>query len=131
MSQVPTDLRYTKTHEWVRVKADGLLELGITDHAQHALGDLVFVETPAPGRRVSAGEPYAVVESVKAASDVYCPVAGEVAEANAELAAAPERINQSPYGTGWIARIRPDDATAAARLLTAAEYSKLIEAEGD
>ncbi|HYK25939.1 MAG TPA: glycine cleavage system protein GcvH [Steroidobacteraceae bacterium] len=131
MSQVPTDLRYTKTHEWVRVMPDGLLEIGITDHAQHALGDLVFVETPEPGRRLSAGEPYAVVESVKAASDVYCPIGGEVAAANAQLAAAPERINQSPYGEGWIARIRPDDATAVAKLLTPGDYSKLIEAEGD
>jgi glycine cleavage system H protein len=131
MSQVPTDLRYTKTHEWARVRPDGLVEIGITDHAQHALGDLVFVETPERGRRVSAGEPYAVVESVKAASDVYCPLAGEVAEANAELASAPERINQSPYGEGWIARIRPDDAAAVARLLTPAEYAKLTEAEGD
>jgi len=131
MSQVPTDLRYTKTHEWVRVMPDGLLELGITDHAQHALGDLVFVETPEPGRRVSAGEPYAVVESVKAASDVYCPIGGEVAAANVELASAPERINQSPYGEGWIARIRPDDTAAVAKLLSPADYSKLIEAEGD
>ena len=130
MSQVPADLRYTKTHEWVRVMPDGLLEIGITDHAQHALGDLVFVETPEPGRRVSAGEPYAVVESVKAASDVYCPIAGEVAAANAELASAPERINQSPYGAGWIARIRPDDAAAVAKLLGPGDYSKLIEAEG-
>jgi glycine cleavage system H protein len=80
---------------------------------------------------VSAGEPYAVVESVKAASDVYCPVAGEIAAANTELAASPERINQSPYEAGWIARIRPQDATAAAKLLTPEEYSKLIEAEGD
>ena len=131
MSQVPTDLRYTKTHEWVRVMPDGLLEIGITDHAQHALGDLVFVETPEPGRRVSAGEPYAVVESVKAASDVYCPVGGEIAAANGELAGSPERINQSPYGEGWIARIRPDDAAAVAKLLTPEEYSKVIEAEGD
>jgi len=131
MSQVPADLRYTKTHEWVRIMPDGLLEIGITDHAQHALGDLVFVETPEPGRRVSAGEPYAVVESVKAASDVYCPVAGEIAAANAELASSPERINQSPYEAGWIARLRPQDATAVAKLLTPADYSKLIEAEGD
>ncbi len=131
MSQVPTDLRYTKTHEWVRVLPGGLLEIGITDHAQHALGDLVFVETPEAGRRLTAGEPYAVVESVKAASDVYGPIGGEVAAANAELASQPERINQSPYEAGWIARIRPDDAAAIAKLLTAAEYSKLIEAEGD
>ncbi len=130
MSQVPTDLRYTKTHEWVRVLPDGLVEIGITDHAQHALGDLVFVETPEVGRRVSAGEPYAVVESVKAASDVYCPIGGEVAAANTELAAAPERINQAPYGAGWIARIRPDDAAALSKLLSPADYRKLLEAEG-
>lgn len=131
MSQLPTDLRYTKTHEWVRLTPEGLAEIGISDHAQHALGDLVFVETPEPGRRVSAGEPYAVVESVKAASDVYCPIGGEVVAANAELGSAPERINQDPYGAGWIARIRPDDAAAISKLLTAAEYRQLLEAEGD
>lgn len=131
MSQVPSDLRYTKSHEWVRLMPDGLAELGITDHAQHALGDLVFVEAPEPGRRVSTGAPYAVVESVKAASDVYSPIDGEVVAANTELAAAPERINQDPYGAGWIARIRPDDAAAIAKLLSPAEYLKLIEAEGD
>lgn len=131
MSQVPSDLRYTKTHEWVRLTPDGLVEHGITDHAQHALGDLVFVETPEPGRRVSAGDPYAVVESVKAASDVYCPIDGEVAAANTELAAAPERINQDPYGGGWIARIRPDDAAAVGKLLSPVDYQRLIEAEGD
>ncbi len=131
MSQIPDDLRYTRTHEWVRLLPDGLAEVGITDHAQHALGDLVFVETPEVGRRVSAGEPYAVVESVKAASDVYAPLAGEVAAANTELASAPERINQGPYGAGWIARIRPDDAAAIGKLLTPAEYRKLLEAEGE
>lgn len=130
MSEIPTDLRYTKTHEWVRPLPDGLVEVGITDHAQHALGDLVFVEAPEVGRRLSAGEPYAVVESVKAASDVYSPIGGEVAAANTDLASAPERINQEPYGAGWIARIRPDDASAVARLLAPDEYRKLIEAEG-
>lgn len=131
MSQVPADLRYTKTHEWVRLRPDGLVEVGITDHAQHALGDLVFVETPQAGRRVGVAEPYAVVESVKAASDVYSPLAGEIAEANVELASAPERINQDPYGGGWIVRLRPDDAGAVSKLLTPTEYQQLIDAEGD
>jgi glycine cleavage system H protein len=131
MSQIPNDLRYTKTHEWVRLTPDGLVEAGITDHAQHALGDLVFVETPEVGRRVTGGEPYAVVESVKAASDVYSPIAGEIVATNAALASEPERINQDPYGAGWIARIRPEDPAAVARLLGPAEYQKLAEAEGD
>ncbi|MGH8150579.1 MAG: glycine cleavage system protein GcvH [Steroidobacteraceae bacterium] len=140
MSSIPADLRYTKTHEWVRVLADGSLEVGITDHAQRALGDLVFVETPQPGRRVAAREPYGVVESVKAASDLYSPVAGEVTAVNTELAAAPERINQDPYGAGWIARIRPDAAAGApspsaagpaAGLLSAADYAQRLAAEGD
>jgi len=90
MSNVPSDLKYTKTHEWLRTLPDGTLEIGITDHAQHALGDLVFAEVPEAGRKLSAGEPFAVVESVKAASDVYSPVAGEVTAGNAALASEPE-----------------------------------------
>ena len=93
MSKVPADLKYTKTHEWVRTLPDGTVEIGITDHAQHALGDLVFVEVPEAGRKLKAGEPFAVVESVKAASDVYAPVAGEVTAGNAQLRAEPETIN--------------------------------------
>lgn len=131
MSDTPADLRYTKTHEWVRVLPDGLLEIGITDHAQHALGDLVFVEVPEVGRTVRARDPLAVVESVKAASDVYSPLAGTVAAVNGALASEPERINREPYGGGWIARLRPDDAGAVSSLLTASDYGKLLEAEGD
>ncbi|HTT02559.1 MAG TPA: glycine cleavage system protein GcvH [Steroidobacteraceae bacterium] len=127
MSNVPADLKYTNTHEWLRELPDGTIEIGITDHAQHALGDLVFVEVPDVGRRLSAGGAYAVVESVKAASDVYSPIAGEVAAVNTELASAPELINQDPYGAGWIARIRP--AGAVTGLLAAAAYEKLLQEE--
>ena len=130
MSNVPADLQYTRSHEWLRSLADGTVEIGITDHAQHALGDLVFVEVPEAGRSVRAGEPCAVVESVKAASDVYAPLAGEVTAGNAKLAAEPETINADAYGAGWLMRIRPaPGALAAAALLSAAEYLKLLEAE--
>lgn len=122
MSKVPGELKYTKSHEWVRVEADGTAVVGITDHAQAALGDLVFVETPEVGTRFDAGDACAVVESVKAASDVYSPLAGEVAEANAGLADTPELVNQDPYGDGWIMRLRLADAAAADGLLDAATY---------
>ncbi len=128
MSNVPSDLKYTKSHEWVRTLSDGTLEVGITDHAQDALGDLVFVEVPETGRTLAAGEPFAVVESVKAASDVYAPVAGEVVAGNPALASEPEAINSDPYGKGWLMKIRP--GTAPAALLSAAEYEKLIAEEG-
>jgi glycine cleavage system H protein len=131
MSNVPADLRYTKSHEWVRTLTDGTLELGITDHAQHALGDLVFVEVPEAGRAVKAGEPCAVVESVKAASDVYAPVAGEITAGNPKLTAKPETVNAQPYGEGWLMRLRPaPGALAAASLLSATEYRKILDAEG-
>ena len=113
MSNVPTDLKYARSHEWVRSQADGLLEVGISDHAQGALGDLVFVEVPAVGRTLKQGEPCAVVESVKAASDVYAPVAGTVVAVNESLAQAPELVNQDPYGKGWIMRLKPDGAGAS------------------
>ena len=130
MSQVPADLRYTKSHEWVRVLPDGSAEIGITDHAQHALGDLVFVEPPEAGRKVGAGEACAVVESVKAASDVYSPIAGTVVAGNAELSTTPELINQDCYGKGWLLKLRPDDAAAVGGLLDAAAYQALLAAEG-
>jgi glycine cleavage system H protein len=101
MSDIPADLRYTKSHEWVRTLPDGSVEIGITDHAQHALGDLVFVEVP------ETGDACAVVESVKAASDVYSPLGGEVIAGNPKLATQPELINQDPYGQGWILRLKP------------------------
>lgn len=130
MSQVPADRRYTRSHEWARRLDDGTLEIGITDHAQHALGDLVFVETPESGRSVAAGEACAVVESVKAASDVYAPVAGTVVATNAELATMPELINQDCYGAGWLMRIRPAAPAEYASLLTADDYAALLAAEG-
>lgn len=129
MSHVPADLKYTKTHEWLRTLPDGTVEVGITDHAQHALGDLVFVEAPEAGRKVSASEPFAVVESVKAASDVYSPIAGEVMEGNPALASEPEAINSDAYGKGWLARLRPAAGAATAALLSPAEYEQLIAEE--
>jgi glycine cleavage system H protein len=130
MSNVPADLQYTKTHEWVRTLTDGTVEIGITDHAQHALGDLVFVEVPEGGRTVTLGEPCAVVESVKAASDVYSPVAGEITLGNPRLAAEPEAVNNDPYGTGWLMRLRPTKGAPTADLMSPAEYQKLLQAEG-
>jgi glycine cleavage system H protein len=131
MSNVPADRKYTKSHEWVRTLADGTVEIGITDHAQHALGDLVFVEVPEPGRTVKQDEPCAVVESVKAASDVYAPLAGEITAGNPALADAPETVNSDPYGAGWLMRVRPAaGAVAAAELLSAGDYQKVVAAEG-
>lgn len=129
MSNVPRDLRYTKSHEWVRSLANGNVEIGITDHAQHALGDLVFVEVPEKGRAVSAGEACAVVESVKAASDVYAPISGEVLEGNAALGSTPELINSEPYAGGWMMRLKPANAKEVAGLMDAAAYGKLLESE--
>ncbi|HEY0339834.1 MAG TPA: glycine cleavage system protein GcvH [Steroidobacteraceae bacterium] len=131
MSKVPADLKYTKTHEWLRPLPDGTIEIGITDHAQHALGDLVFVEVPEVGRALKAGEPCAVVESVKAASDVYAPETGEVVAGNPQLASAPETINTDSYGEGWLMRVRPTAGGATAQLLSPAEYTKLQQEEGD
>ena len=130
MSNVPTGLKYTRSHEWVKSLPDGSLEIGITDHAQHALGDLVFVEVPEAGRELKAGEACAVVESVKAASDVYSPIAGTVLAGNEALATTPELINQDPYGAGWMLRLKPADAAAAAALLAAADYQALLATEG-
>ena len=131
MSKVPADLKYTKSHEWVCTLGDGTVEIGITDHAQHALGDLVFVEVPDAGRTVKADEPCAVVESVKAASDVYAPIAGQITAGNPRLAAEPEVVNSDPYGEGWLMRLKPAaGALAAAALLTAADYQKVLDTEG-
>jgi glycine cleavage system H protein len=129
MSKVPNDLRFLKSHEWERLETDGTITIGISDHAQQALGDLVFVETPEPGRRVAAGEAIAVVESVKAASDVYSPVSGEVVAGNADLGGQPELINQDPYGAGWIMRIRPDDKQQFSAMLDARGYEAALAAE--
>ncbi|HWU68530.1 MAG TPA: glycine cleavage system protein GcvH [Stenotrophobium sp.] len=127
MSNVPADLKYVKSHEWVKRLADGTLLIGITDHAQHALGDLVFVEVPKAGRKLAANESCAVVESVKAASDVYAPVAGEVIEGNAALTDAPETLNSDPYGAGWMWKLKPSNPADVDALLDAAGYQKLID----
>lgn len=127
MSEVPADLRYAKSHEWVRDNGDGTVTVGITDHAQESLGDIVFVETPEPGRQVHAQEPCAVVESVKAASDIYAPLAGEVVDANQVLADTPDAINQDPYGDGWIFTLRPKDPGALAGLLEAEAYQAAVD----
>ena len=127
-SNIPADLKYTKSHEWVRTLADGNLEVGITDHAQGALGDLVFVDVPESGKQVGAGDSFAVVESVKAASDVYSPVAGSVVEGNAALGSQPELVNSEPYGAGWIMRLKPSGAPNG--LLSAEEYAAHLAAEG-
>jgi glycine cleavage system H protein len=129
MSKIPSDLRYTKSHEWVRALPDGNVEVGITDHAQEALGDLVFVEVPEVGKKLAAGEACAVVESVKAASDVYSPLAGAVVDGNADLAGTPELVNQDPYGNGWLLRLKPADKSALDKLMDAAAYGKHLETE--
>jgi glycine cleavage system H protein len=131
MSNIPKDLQYTQSHEWIRRLGDGQVEIGITDHAQGSLGDLVFVEVPEVGRRVKAGEGCAVVESVKAASDVYSPVNGKVTASNTELASRPELLNQDPYGAGWLMRVELDPAAKGAELLSAGDYANsLAEAAG-
>lgn len=129
MSNSPGDLRFARTHEWLRILADGTREMGISDHAQHALGDLVFVELPEVGRALAAGEACAVVESVKAASDVYAPVAGTVVAVNEQLRQSPELINRDPYGAGWLLRIRPDAAAGEGGLLTASQYDEHVAAQ--
>jgi len=122
---VPANLRYTDSHEWIRAEPNGTLTIGITDHAQEALGDLVFIELPAVGRTVKAREAVAVVESVKAASDVYAPVAGEVTAANAEVAEAPEKVNADAYAY-WLYKLKPANAADLGKLLDAAAYAKVI-----
>ena len=128
MSNIPAELKYTKSHEWVRTLANGDVEIGITDHAQDALGDLVFVDVPEAGKSLKVGDAFAVVESVKAASDVYAPLAGAVVEGNSALSDKPELINSEPYGGGWIARMKPNGAPQG--LLSAAEYQAHLAAEG-
>ena len=122
----PDDLRYAATHEWVRTESDGTLSIGISDHAQDMLGDLVFVELPAVGRTLAAGESCAVVESVKAASDVYAPVASVVVAANIALAESPESVNRDPY-SAWLFRVKPVDPAAVSRLMDAATYRQGLD----
>jgi len=127
VSDIPDDLHYTRSHEWVRELQNGQVEVGITHHAQEALGDLVFVEVPQVARRVTAGEACAVVESVKAASDVYSPVSGRIIAGNNELAQRPELLNQDPYAAGWMFRVELDASAPGGALLTAAEYAQYLD----
>lgn len=129
MSDVPADLKYAKTHEWVRVEEDGTLTVGISEHAQELLGDMVYVEVPEVGAEVDAEQACAVVESVKAASDVYSPVTGEVIEVNETLADSPEIVNNDPYEAGWIMRVRPDKMDDLDQLMDADAYQEFIASE--
>ena len=122
---VPTDLKYADSHEWMRAESDGTVTVGITDHAQAALGDLVFIELPAVGRTLKTGEACAIVESVKAASDVYAPIGGDVVAVNEAVTGAPETLNENAYGA-WLFRLKPSDPGALAKMLDAAAYEKLI-----
>jgi glycine cleavage system H protein len=123
--KLPQNLRYTESHEWVRREPDGTASIGITDHAQEQLGDIVFVEAPQPGRKVGRGEAVGVVESVKAASDIYAPFAGEIVAANGDLAAAPEKVNEDAFAA-WMYRIKPDNLADLDGLLDAAAYEKSV-----
>ncbi|HEY6474012.1 MAG TPA: glycine cleavage system protein GcvH [Acidimicrobiales bacterium] len=123
---VPDGLHYTSDHEWARLE-DGKLRVGITDYAQDALGDVVFVQLPEPGTSLDAGQSFSEVESTKSVSDVYAPLAGRVVEVNTELADAPQRLNEDPYGDGWLCVIEPADPDAASTLLDADAYRALIE----
>ena len=129
MSEVPGELKYTKSHEWVRVEADGSVVVGISDHAQDQLGDMVYVEVPEVGANFAAGDACAVVESVKAASDVYAPISGEVTEANDVLADSPELVNQDAFGDGWLMKINPSDSSELEGLMDANAYQAFLEAE--
>ena len=126
MSNIPADLKYLDSHEWARVESDGTVTIGISDHAQGALGDLVFVEVPEVGKSLSKGGAAAVVESVKAASDVYSPVSGEVVAANDSLGSSPELVNSDPYGAGWLFKIKPSNTAELQQLLDAKAYEKVV-----
>ncbi len=126
MSNLPADLRYAKSHEWLRPESDGTVTIGITDYAQNSLGDITYVQVSKVGAALKAGETFGVVESVKAASDLYMPVAGTVVAVNGALDAAPETVNRSPYAAGWMLKLKPADAGAAGAMLDAAAYAKLL-----
>ncbi len=126
MSNIPADLRYAKSHEWLRPESDGTFTVGITDYAQNSLGDITYVQLPKVGAVLKAGDTFGVVESVKAASDLYLPVGGTIVAVNGALDAAPETLNRAPYTEGWLLRLKPDDSAAAAGLLDAAAYTQLV-----
>ncbi|MCB1701435.1 MAG: glycine cleavage system protein GcvH [Pseudomonadales bacterium] len=129
MSHTPTELKYASSHEWARLEEDGTVTVGITDHAQAALGDVVFVELPEPGTVLAAGDDAGVVESVKAASDIYSPIAGEVLEVNGQLEDEPERVNSDPYNDGWFFKLQPGDINELDALLTAEDYQQQCDDE--
>jgi len=129
MSEIPTELKYARTHEWARLEEDGTITIGITDHAQEALGDVVFVEQPEIGVQLAAQEEAGVVESVKAASDIYAPVSGTVVGVNETLEDAPETVNEDPYGDGWFFKLQPDDAAELDEMLDAEGYGEMLEEE--
>jgi glycine cleavage system H protein len=129
MSDIPVELRYTKSHEWVRREDDGTVTVGITDHAQDLLGDMVYVELPETERTLEAGQECAVVESVKAASDVYSPISGEVVAVNEALGDSPDLVNKEPYGEGWMMRIKPAEASEIDALLDADGYQAQVDSE--
>lgn len=131
MSEIPGDLKFLKSHEWVRIEGDGKVTVGISDHAQDLLGDLVYVELPAVGDSVEAGNGVAVVESVKAASDVYAPVSGTITAVNAALSDKPETINEDAYGEGWLFVIQIDDPDQLNELLAPDDYAELLEGDED
>lgn len=126
MANIPADLKYLDSHEWARVESDGTVTIGISDHAQGALGDLVFVEVPEVGKSLSKGGAAAVVESVKAASDVYSPLSGEVIAANDALSGSPELVNSDPYGAGWLFKLKPSNDSELQQLLDAKAYEKVV-----
>ncbi len=127
MSDIPSNLRYAKTHEWIRLEGDGTATVGITDHAQDAMGDLVYVQLPELGEQKSAGDETGVVESVKAASDIYAPVDGEVIEVNAQLEDTPELVNEDPYERGWLFKLKVNDARQVDDLMTADQYQAQLD----
>lgn len=129
MSEVPNELRYAATHEWARLEEDGSVTVGITDHAQNALGDVVYVELPEIGQIISGAEEAGVVESVKAASDIYAPVGGSVTAVNENLEDEPELVNSDPYGDGWFFKLQPDDESDLSQLLDGEGYEEVCEAE--
>jgi glycine cleavage system H protein len=129
MSEIPTELRYAASHEWARLEEDGTVTVGISDHAQDALGDVVYVEHPEEGQQVVAQQEAGVVESVKAASDIYAPITGTVVAVNEALEDAPELVNQDPYGDGWFFRIEPDDASDLEELLDAEGYAEVCDSD--
>ena len=129
MSKIPATLRYTESHEWVQDNGDGTVTIGITDHAQQALGDVVFVELPEVGRELALEEEFGVIESIKAASDLYAPLAGEVIAVNESLEDAPESVNESPYDDAWILKMKVADSAELDKLLDADAYSQLVESE--